>query len=145
VTHDRHGRQLAKPRPPTRREKCAATRGAADLNSEETHAALSMAPPTAEQAAAQAIAEGLVLVRSENACGYKNVTHNGGKKPYTVSYTGGPKRKKGQKGSETFATKEEAALGYARYVGADAAGGQAAGGHQGKQAGEGALRRCGSG
>ena len=87
VTHDRNGKPLATPRMPTRREKCAATRGATHLNSAETHAALSGRAPTAEEAAAQAITEGLVLIPSDNKTGYKNVTLTGGKKPYTATYT----------------------------------------------------------
>ena len=43
VTHDRHGNPLAKPRPPTRREKCAATMGKTHCNSAQTHAALTAA------------------------------------------------------------------------------------------------------
>ena len=121
VTHDRHGRALAKPRPPTRREKSAATRGAAHLNSMSTHQALCKEAPTAEEAAAQAMSEGLVMVRSEsNQTGYKNVSLTGGKKPYSVTYSGGAKRKAKEAKSETFATAEEAALAYARYLGADA-------------------------
>ena len=40
VTHDRHGRRLAKPRPPTRREKAAVTAGKRHLLSDETFHAL---------------------------------------------------------------------------------------------------------
>ena len=43
VTHDRYGNPLAKPRPPTRREKCAATMGKTHCNSAQTHAALTAA------------------------------------------------------------------------------------------------------
>lgn len=43
VTHDRYGNPLAKPRPPTRREKCAATTGKTHCNSAQTHAALTAA------------------------------------------------------------------------------------------------------
>ena len=43
VTHDRYGNLLAKPRPPTAREKRAATMGKAHCNSAETHAALTAA------------------------------------------------------------------------------------------------------
>jgi ssDNA-binding Zn-finger/Zn-ribbon topoisomerase 1 len=124
VTHDRYGKPLAKPRPPTRREKAAATRGAAHLNSAKTHAALAKAPPTGEEAAVQAISEGLTLVPSDSQTGYKNVSSTGGKKPYTATYPG--QRRKGQKRTETFATAEEAALAYARHVGPEASREQAA-------------------
>ena len=69
-----------------------------------------------------------MLIPSDNQSGYKNVTLSGGKKPYTVTYTGGPKPRKGGKAkqTETFATAEEAALAYARHVGAEAAREQAA-------------------
>lgn len=43
MTHDRYGHLLAKPRPPTGREKRAATMGKAHCNSAETHAALTAA------------------------------------------------------------------------------------------------------
>ena len=43
MTHDRYGNLLAKPRPPTAREKRAATMGKAHCNSAETHAALTAA------------------------------------------------------------------------------------------------------
>ena len=109
VTHGRGGKPLAKPRPPTRREKAAATRGAKHLNSSETHAALSAPAPTAAEAAAQALAEGLTLVRSSTHTGYKNVTLNGGVKPY--------QSRKGKKHLGCFVTAEEAALAYARFLG----------------------------
>lgn len=43
VTHDRYGKPLAKPRPATRREKCAVTQGKGHLVSAETYAALTAA------------------------------------------------------------------------------------------------------
>ena len=110
------------PRPPTRREKAAATRGAKHLNSSETHAALSAPAPTAEEAAAQALAEGLTLVRSSAQTGYKNVTLSGGAKPYQSQVSVKGKRKS----LGSFASAEEAALAYARFLGPEASAAEAA-------------------
>ena len=122
VTHDRRGRPLAKSRPPTRREKAAATRGDAQLNSSETHATLSAAAPTAEEAAAQALAEGLTLVRSSSQTGCKNVALSGGAKPYQSHVSVNGKRKT----LGSFATAEEAALAYARFLGPASSAAEAA-------------------
>ena len=93
---------------------CYARDIAANGLSEWTAArAAAPAPLTAEKALQQAEAEGLVLQPSDNAGGFKGVLFKGGKlsKPYVAQACRGGRVHLG-----TFATAEEAALCYARYV-----------------------------
>ena len=73
---------------------------------------------SAEGALAAAAAEGLALVPSKSATGFKNVSkHSSGSRPFEATV-----REHGRKKSlGYFATAEEAALSYARYLGKEAA------------------------
>uniref|UniRef100_A0A7S0L8X7 AP2/ERF domain-containing protein n=1 Tax=Coccolithus braarudii TaxID=221442 RepID=A0A7S0L8X7_9EUKA len=77
---------------------------------------------TSEEALSQAAAEGLALVRSRAKTGYKGIiydpvyNHHKRSRPY-IAY--GPGKKRACLGR--FATAEEAALSYARFVGPDRA------------------------
>ena len=67
---------------------------------------------TAAEAHATAAAEGLTLLRAENATGFKNVRRNHGNFASTLWHGG---RNGRQNYLGTFATAEEAALAVARY------------------------------
>ena len=105
-----------------------AERAAAEAAKERGEGLNTTKPLTADEARAAAAAEGLELVpSSKNQTGFKGVTLINGKY-YVDVYENG----KGRKLSGSFATPEEAALCYARHLGAERAAAEAA-----KERGEG--------
>ena len=94
-----------------------AERAAAEAAKERGEGLNTTKPLTADEARAAAAAEGLELVpSSKNQTGFKGVTLTNGKY-YVAVYENG----KGRKLSGSFATPEEAALCYARHLGAERA------------------------
>ena len=97
---------------------------------------------TAEEAIAQAAAEGLRLVPASNETGYKGVSRDGGR--YRVQITENGKKMYGG----SFETAEHAALQYARLLGPErsaAAAAAAASGHSRKRRADGAPAATTSG